>query len=157
MNICRPHHAEHEDDAEHSADNAEHINYKELWVAKEALVREPAWLCGWRVVFRVDNAAAEHYINFRYGKVLSLQALAEEFEFAERAAGCWALAKHLAGTANVISDAGSRDAAFAQRWQSDASRETGAFRCFTTQPRGGKTDGCQGGGGSCLLPRKVEH
>jgi hypothetical protein len=104
------------------ATNAEHINFKELWVAKEALAREADWVRGWRVLFRMDNSAAVHYVNIRHGRILSLQDLSEQLEFTERSAGCWALAVHLAGSANVISDAGSRDANFVTRWQSDPLR-----------------------------------
>ena len=49
------------------ADNAERINYKELWVAVQLVQREGAWLRGWRAVLRIDNTAAVHYVNHRYG------------------------------------------------------------------------------------------
>ena len=38
--------------SQRTADVRAQINFKELWVAKEALLREAAWLFGWRVVFR---------------------------------------------------------------------------------------------------------
>ncbi|CAK0791283.1 unnamed protein product, partial [Prorocentrum cordatum] len=105
------------------ADNADAINFKELWVAVQAVQAEPEWLRGWRVVFRIDNTAAIHCVNFRSGRIPHLVQLAEEFEHAERSAGCWCLAVHLAGAANVISDSGSRDSAFASRWNADPFRE----------------------------------
>ncbi|CAK0847543.1 unnamed protein product, partial [Prorocentrum cordatum] len=105
------------------ADNADAINFKELWVAVQAVQAEPEWLRGWRVVFRIDNTAAIHYVNFRSGRIPHLVQLAEEFEHAERSAGCWCLAVHLAGAANVISDSGSRDSAFASRWNAGPFRE----------------------------------
>ncbi|CAK0899596.1 unnamed protein product, partial [Prorocentrum cordatum] len=105
------------------ADNADAINFTELWVAVQAVQAEPEWLRGWRVVFRIDNTAAIHCVNFRFGRMPHLVQLAEEFEHAERSAGCWCLAVHLAGAANVISDSGSRDSAFASRWNADPFRE----------------------------------
>ena len=71
----------------------------------------------------MNNSAAAHYVNFRYGRIAALESFAEEFEIEERAAGCWALATHIKGTANVISDAGSRDVSFASRWNNDPFRD----------------------------------
>ena len=105
------------------APTSEFINFKELWVAAECVKRESDWLRGWRVVFRMDNTAAIHYVNFRAGRIFDLANLAEELELAERAAGCWCLAVHLAGAANVVADAGSRDSRFADRWNNDPYRE----------------------------------
>ena len=103
--------------------HAEQINYKELWTVVRCLEQERALLQGWRVVFRVDNSAAVHYINVRYGRVSSLEALTAKLEDAERLAYCWALAVHVKGEHNVIADAGSRDALFATRWASDQFRD----------------------------------
>ena len=103
--------------------NADHINYKELWVVVRCLQLEQELLRGWRVLFRVDNVAAVHYTNIRYGRVPSLEDLTVQLEAAERAASCWALAKHLQGVLNVVADAGSRDSTFAGRWASDSFRE----------------------------------
>ncbi len=105
------------------ADNAEHINFKVLWVAREVLRREPEWLRGWRVVIRIDNMAAVHYVKFRFGRVLSLQNLAGSFEEAERSAGCWCMAVYMQGSANVVSDEGSRDVSFAERWNKYVFRD----------------------------------
>ena len=52
------------------AENAHAINFKELRVAKELVTREAAILRGWRVVIRMDNRAAVHYINIRYGMAM---------------------------------------------------------------------------------------
>ena len=104
-------------------DNSENINYKELWVVVQCLLQEKEALRGWRVLFRVDNIAAVHYINVRYGRVTSLEALAARLEAAERSAYYWALARHLQGEQNVIADAGSRDAGFAARWAADNFRD----------------------------------
>ena len=41
----------------------------------------------------------------------------------ERARGCWVLAVHIRGEANVVSDAGARDATFASRWNSDPFKD----------------------------------
>ena len=49
--------------------------------------REREVLRGWRVLFRVDNAAAEHYVNVRYGDVASLETLAERLEEREKQGG----------------------------------------------------------------------
>ena len=70
----------------------------------------------------MDNAAAEHYVNVRYGHVESLERLAETVEDAEREALCWALARYIRGANNVVSDAGSRDPGFARRWFEDPYR-----------------------------------
>ena len=72
--------------------------------------REVDWLRGWRVVLRMDNGAAVHYVNFRHGRILPLQELAGQFEFKEREAGCWTFAVHIQGKANVISNAASENA-----------------------------------------------
>ena len=93
-----------------------------MWVTREALMRSPDYFRGWRIVFRVDNSCAAHYILFRYGDILSLQQLAENFEFEERRLGCWCMAVHIAGVNNVVSDRGSRDATFATRWNTDAHK-----------------------------------
>jgi hypothetical protein len=106
---------------EHAA-NSKEINYKELWVVLRCLEQERGFLRGWRVLFRVDNKAAEHYVNVRYGDVPSLESLAERIEAAEAAAACWALARHLRGAYNSIADLGSRDPEFARRWASDEFR-----------------------------------
>ena len=81
-----------EDESNNSPDLQTEINFKELWVAREVIRREAFVLRGWRVVLRIDNKAAVHYVCCRYGHSLRLQSLAESFEFAERAAGCWCLA-----------------------------------------------------------------
>ena len=78
---------------------------------------------GRRLLLRMDNSAAVHYINFRYGRVPELELLAESLERAERSAGCCVLAKHIPGKANVIADEGSRDASFASRWACDIFRD----------------------------------
>ena len=44
-------------------DNSAAIN-KEMRVAKEVVTRETVWLSGWRLVLRMDNATAVHYVNF---------------------------------------------------------------------------------------------
>ena len=106
-----------------SLKNSEHINYKELWVVVQCLLQESEALRGWRVLFRVDNIAAVHYINIRYGRVNSLEALTARLEEAERAAYCWALAKHVQGELNVIADSGSRDSGFAVRWAADRFKD----------------------------------
>jgi hypothetical protein len=105
------------------AHNSPFINFKELWVARECIRREDRSLRGWSVLFRVDNSAAVHYVCFRYGRIQELQDLAESLELAEREAGCWAMAVHIKGAANVVSDAGSRDVDFAERWNRDPFRE----------------------------------
>ena len=104
------------------AEHVETINFKELWVARELLLREVS-LRGWRVVLRMDNTAKVHYVNHRHGRVQSLQELAESLELAERSRGCWALAVHIQGEANVVSDAGSRDTSFAARWNTDPFKD----------------------------------
>lgn len=103
--------------------NANDINYKELWVEAHCLESEGVYLRGWRVLFRIDNTAAVHYVNVRYGRIPSLEALDNRFEVAESRAQCWALAMHLEGARNLIADAGSRDPTFAHRWASDAYRD----------------------------------
>ena len=105
------------------ADNADHNNYKELWVVVECVRRESEALRGWRVLFRVDNAAAEHYVNVRYGDVPSLETLAERLEEWEKKARCGCLARHLRGKYNAIADMGSRDPEFERRWRTDVYRE----------------------------------
>ena len=104
-------------------DNADHINYKELWVVNQCLEQEGPHLRGWRLLFRIDNAAAVHYVNVRYGRVSSLESLAVRLEALEREWQCWALALHLRGVHNPIADLGSRDADFATRWAADKFRE----------------------------------
>jgi hypothetical protein len=104
------------------ATNSKEINYKELWVVLRCLEQERGFLRGWRVLFRVDNKAAEHYVNVRYGDVPSLESLAERIEAAEAAAACWALARHLRGAYNSIADLGSWDPEFARRWASNEFR-----------------------------------
>ena len=52
-----------------------------------------------------------------------MQQLAEEVEMAERSAGCWCWAVHLKRTGNVISDKGSLDIGFVQRWSNDPWRD----------------------------------
>ena len=89
----------------------------------ECVRREREVLRGWRVLFRVDNAAAEHYVNVRYGDVASLETLAERLEEHEKQARCWCLARHLKGNFNPISDMGSRDPEFERRWRTDVFRE----------------------------------
>lgn len=101
------------------ARNANEICFKELWVVRECLRRERDYLRGWRVLFRVDNVAAEHYVNVRYGDVPSLEDLAASMEEAEQLALCWALARHLKGKYNHVADMGSRDPEFHRRWASD--------------------------------------
>ena len=103
--------------------SAADINYKELWVACECLRREASVLAGWRVVFRMDNTPAIHYVNVRYGRVPHLERLAAKLEEAEQRARCWALAVHLPGRSNVIADAGSRDSSFAAEWASDRFKD----------------------------------
>ena len=98
---------------------ADAINYKELWVAVECVRREPEFLRGWRVLFRVDNTSAVHYINIRYGRKPHLERLAQSLDEAELAASCWSLAAHLPGRFNFVADSGSRDASFAFAWRSD--------------------------------------
>ena len=71
----------------------------------------------------MDNAAAVHYVNFRYGDVDHLEKLASELEYEERISQCWALAIHIKGSANIISDAGSRDTGFATAWGNDVTRQ----------------------------------
>ena len=95
------------------------INFKELWVAKKCIADQKQLLKGWRIIFRMDNSAAVLYVNFRYGDVYHLEKLAAELEFEERICQCWALAIHIKGLANVISDAGSRDTSFAEAWATD--------------------------------------
>jgi hypothetical protein len=113
-----------------SEQQAWHINAKELWVVSECLRQRGHILRGWRALFRVDSTSAEHYVNVRYGRFPHLEALAEEVETAERAAGCVVLAKHMAGRNNVIADAGSRDLAFAARWASDPFRDACLRPCL---------------------------
>ena len=103
--------------------NSSDINYKELWVATQCLRRESRALRGWRVLFRMDNVAAVHYVNVRYGRIPSLESLAERLETAERAAHCWALAAHIAGVANAVADAGSRSSNFVDEWSRDQFRD----------------------------------
>ena len=103
--------------------NANHINYKELWVVVQCVIEQKDKLRGWRVLFRVDNSAAEHYVNIRYGRIPSLESLAARLDEAEKQAMCWCLAVHLGGKFNCIADSGSRDDAFAQRWAADQFRD----------------------------------
>lgn len=105
--------------AEDWASTHDFIHFKELWVAREALVRSPDYFRNWRIVFRIDNSCAVHYVQCRYGRILALQQLAEKFELLERKLGCWCLAVHIKGKDNIISDAGSRDASFSQKWNND--------------------------------------
>lgn len=79
---------------EHQHDNAEHINYKELWVVLRCVSDQRLLLRGWRVLFRVDNTAAEHYVNIRYGRIQSLESLAALLDETKRQAMCWCLAVH---------------------------------------------------------------
>ena len=99
------------------------INWKELWVPLQVLLRETERLRGWRVLFRIDNKAAVHYVNVRYGDIPELEQLAEALEVEERRAGCVCLAKHIPGKFNVIADAGSRDLSFSRRWNSDVFKD----------------------------------
>ncbi|CAK0855669.1 unnamed protein product [Prorocentrum cordatum] len=101
---------------------ADAINYKELWVAVECLRREGVVLRGWRVVFRMDNTCAVHYVSVRYGRLPHLEQLAQCFEDAERASGCWALAAHFPGRFNAVADNGSRGSGFAAAWADDPFR-----------------------------------
>ena len=102
-----------------SENNADHINYKELWVALRCVRDQKSLLRGWRVLFRVDSSAAEHYVNIRYGRIPSLKSLAARLDDAEKDAMCWCLAVHIPGKFNRIADLGSRDSSFAQRWAND--------------------------------------
>ena len=95
------------------------INYKELWVVVKCLLDQQQEFSGWRLLFRVDNTCAVHYVNVRYGNIPRLEALAEKLEAAERTASCWALAAHLKGTANRTADLGSRSTDFATQWNTD--------------------------------------
>ena len=54
--------------AEQSTD---HINCKELWAVLRLVIDQTEILCRWRSVFHVDNSAAEHYVNIRYGRLHS--------------------------------------------------------------------------------------
>ena len=99
--------------------SAEHINYKELWVVLRCVLDQKDFLRGWRVLLRVDNSAAEHYVSIRYGRIPLLESLAARLDEAEKQAMCWYLAVHLAGKHNCTADAGSRDSSFASRWAAD--------------------------------------
>ncbi|CAK0810490.1 unnamed protein product, partial [Prorocentrum cordatum] len=102
--------------------NSLEINYTELRVAVQRLLRESSSLKGWRVLFRLDNSAAVHCVNVRYGRMPSLESLAHRFESAEQAAQCWALALRIPGKSDVIADAGSRSLDFARSWREDLRR-----------------------------------
>ena len=95
------------------------INVKELWVAKTAIERFASSVRGWRVLFRIDNSTAVHYVNVRFGASQHLAALAADLELAERAALCWCAAAHIQGTRNVIADLASRQPAFPAAWAGD--------------------------------------
>ena len=103
--------------------NATDINYKELWVAWQCLLREGQAFAGWRVQFRMDNTAAVHYVNTRHGRIPSLQELASRFEAAEQLARCWALAVHIRGVHNPVADGGSCSPSFALAWSACPFRD----------------------------------
>ena len=98
----------------------ESINWKELWVVLQTLRLEKSALRGWRVLFRVDNSAAVHYVNVRYGNILALERLSEDLDKLERSVGCVCLAEHIEGKRNIIADEGSRVTSFADSWNNDS-------------------------------------
>ena len=102
--------------------SAEYINYKELWVVWKCVSDQFGLLRGWRVLFRVDNSAAVHYTNIRYGRIPALEQLAVRLDEAEKRAMCWCLAAHIPGRSNRVADLGSRDSNFARNWSADKFR-----------------------------------
>ena len=70
------------------------------WVVVQCVTDLIQLLKRWLVLFRVDNIAAENYVNIRYGNIPSLETLAARLDEAERNAMCWCLVVHLKGKFN---------------------------------------------------------